>query len=217
VIGAMEIRVSPTRMQLLQLKKSHAMAVRGHKLLKDKLDELMKQFLELVKRDRELREEVDEKLSEAFRGFLIARRAMSSSAVDAALMYPKEQISLKASRRHIMNIEVPEFEWSFEGQDDRTNIYPYGFAYTSPELDTAIRLLSEAMPSLVELAEVEKSVELLAGEIEKTRRRVNALEHVVIPQQEASIKYITMKLDEAERANITRLMKVKEIVGERSV
>ena len=116
-----------------------------------------------------------------------------------------------------MNIEVPQFEWSFEGQDDRTNIYPYGFAYTSPELDTAIRLLSEAMPSLVELAEVEKSVELLAGEIEKTRRRVNALEHVVIPQQEASIKYITMKLDEAERANITRLMKVKEIVGERSV
>jgi len=177
----------------------------------------MKQFLELVKRDRELREEVDEKLGEAFRGFLIARGAMSSSAVDAALMYPKEQISLKASRRHIMNIEVPEFEWSFEGQEDRTNIYPYGFAYTSPELDTAIRLLSEAMPSLVELAEVEKSVELLAGEIEKTRRRVNALEHVVIPQQEASIKYITMKLDEAERANITRLMKVKEIVGERSV
>jgi V/A-type H+-transporting ATPase subunit D len=213
----MEIRVSPTRMHLLELKKRHAMAVRGHKLLKDKLDELMKQFLEMVKRDRELREEVNEKLGEAFRGFLIARGAMSSNSVDAALMYPKEQISLKASRRHIMNVEVPEFEWSFEGQEDRTNIYPYGFAYTSSELDTAIRLLSEAMPSLVELAEVEKSVELLAGEIERTRRRVNALEHVVIPQLERSIKYITMKLDEAERANITRLMKVKEIVGERSV
>lgn len=213
----MNTRVSPTRMHLLELKKRHAVAVRGHKLLKDKLDELMKQFLELVKRDRELREEVDEKLGEAFRGFLIARGAMSSNSVDAALMYPKERVALKASRRHMMNVEVPKFEWSFEGQEDRTNIYPYGFAYTSSELDTAIRLLSEAMPGLVELAEVEKSVELLAGEIERTRRRVNALEHVVIPQLETSIKYITMKLDEAERANITRLMKVKEIVGDRSV
>ncbi len=211
----MEIRVSPTRMQLLQLKKRHSMAVRGHKLLKDKLDELMKHFLELVRRDRELREQVDEKLGTAFRGFLIARGAMSAAAVDAALMYPKETVSLKAGQRHIMNVAVPSLEWTFEHEGDATNIYPYGFAYTSTELDTAIRLLSEAMPALVELAEVEKAVELLADEIEKTRRRVNALEYVLIPSLEQSIKYITMKLDEAERGNLTRLMKVKEIVRER--
>lgn len=193
------------------------MAVRGHKLLKDKLDELMKHFLELVRKDKELRSEADQKLGDAFQGFLIARAAMSSQAVNAALMYPKETISLTASKDHIMSVEVPHFEWSFEGQEDRTNIYPYGFAYTSTELDNAIRLLSEAMPLLVELAEVEKSVELLADEIEKTRRRVNALEYVLIPQLEESIKYITMKLEEAERGNLTRLMKVKDMVRERSV
>ncbi|MEA4883535.1 MAG: V-type ATP synthase subunit D [Clostridia bacterium] len=213
----MEVRVSPNRMQLLRLKKRLVVAARGHKLLKDKLDELMKHFLELVRRDRKLREAVDQKLGDAFRGFLIARGAMSSSAVNAALMYPKEMVTLRASQRHVLNVEVPCFEWSFAGQEDRTNIYPYGFAYTSPELDAAIRLLSEAMPSLVELAEVEKSVELLADEIEKTRRRVNALEYVLIPQLEQSITYITMKLDEAERGNLTRLMKIKDMVRERSV
>ena len=204
----MEIRVSPTRMQLQLLKKRHVMAVRGHKLLKDKLDELLKHFLELVRRDRDLREQIDDRLGAAFRGFLIARGAMSAAAVDTALMYPKETISLTAGQRHIMNVAVPSLDWTFEHEGDATNIYPYGFAYTSTELDTAIRLLSEAMPSLVELAEVEKAVE-------KTRRRVNALEYVLIPSLEQSIKYITMKLDEAERGNLTRLMKVKEIVGER--
>lgn len=193
------------------------MAVRGHKLLKDKLDELMKRFLELVRRDRELREAIDESLAQAFQGFLMARAAMSSGAVDAALMYPKERITLSASEKSIMNVAVPRFEWSFERQSDSTNIYPYGFAYTSSELDSAVKLLSEAMPLLVELAEIEKSVELLAGEIERTRRRVNALEHVLVPNLERSIKYITMKLDEAERGNLTRLMKVKDMVRDRGV
>ena len=163
----MNTRVSPTRMHLLELKKRHAVAVRGHKLLKDKLDELMKQFLELVKRDRELREEVDES-SASFQSFLIAQGAMSQlrgCSVDV----------LKArclkSFRHIMNVEVPKFEWSFEGQEDRTNIYPYGFAYTSSELDShQASFRGHAGPR--GLAEVEKSVELLAGEIERTRRRI---------------------------------------------
>lgn len=142
---------------------------------------------------------------------------MSSEAVDAALMYPKERIKLKASQRTIMNVAVPSFEWSFERQGDDSNIYPYGFAYTSSELDEAIRLLSRSMSKLVELAEVEKSVELMAYEIERTRRRVNALEYVLIPNLERTIKYVTMKLDEAERGNLTRLMKVKEMVRERGV
>ena len=167
----MEIRVSPNRMQLLVLKRRHAMAVRGHKLLKDKLDEMLRRFLELVKRDRELRAEIDSALANAFQGFLLARAAMSSEAVDAALMYPKERIKLKASQRTIMNVAVPSFEWSFERQGDDSNIYPYGFAYTSSELDEAIRLLSRSMSKLVELAEVEKSVELMAYEIERTRQR----------------------------------------------
>ncbi|MGB4337638.1 MAG: V-type ATP synthase subunit D [Bacillota bacterium] len=213
----MEIRVSPNRMQLLVLKRRHAMAVRGHKLLKDKLDEMLRRFLELVKRDRELRAEIDSALANAFQGFLLARAAMSSEAVDAALMYPKERIKLKASQRTIMNVAVPSFEWSFERQGDDSNIYPYGFAYTSSELDEAIRLLSRSMSKLVELAEVEKSVELMAYEIERTRRRVNALEYVLIPNLERTIKYVTMKLDEAERGNLTRLMKVKEMVRERGV
>ena len=213
----MEIRVSPNRMQLLVLKRRHAMAVRGHKLLKDKLDEMLRRFLELVKRDRELRAEIDSALANAFQGFLLARAAMSSEAVDAALMYPKERIKLKASQRTIMNVAVPSFEWSFERQGDDSNIYPYGFAYTSSELDEAIRLLSRSMSMLVERAEVEKSVELMAYEIERTRRRVNALEYVLIPNLERTIKYVTMKLDEAERGNLTRLMKVKEMVRERGV
>ncbi len=128
----MNTRVSPTRMHLLELKKRHAVAVRGHKLLKDKLDELMKQFLELVKRDRELREEVDEKLGEAFRGFLIARGAMSSNSVDAALMYPKERVALKASRRHIMNVEVPKFEWSLRDKKTGPIYIPTGLHTPRP-------------------------------------------------------------------------------------
>lgn len=213
----MEIRVSPNRMQLLALKRRHAMAVRGHKLLKDKLDEMLRRFLELVKRDRELRAAIDEVLAQAFQGFLLARAAMSSEAVDVALMYPKEHISLTASQKSIMNVAVPSFSWSFERQGDEGNIYPYGFAYTSSELDTAIKLLSGSMSSLVELAEVEKSVELMASEIERTRRRVNALEYVLIPDLERATKYVTMKLDEAERGNLTRLMKVKDMVRERGV
>jgi len=204
-------------MQLLALKRRHAMAVRGHKLLKDKLDEMLRRFLELVKRDRELRAIIDESLAQAFQGFLLARAAMSSEAVDVALMYPKERVSLTASQKTIMSVAVPSFTWSFERQGDASNIYPYGFAYTSSELDTAIKLLSESMPSLVELAEVEKSVELMASEIERTRRRVNALEYVLIPDLERATKYVTMKLDEAERANLTRLMKVKDMVRDRGV
>ncbi len=204
--------VSPTRMQLQRLKKRYVVAKRGHKLLKDKLDELLKNFLELVKKNRDLRTKVDSALAEAFTGFAVARAVMSSYAVDEALMFPKERASVTASSRNLMSVQVPVLKWSFEEQSDRSRIYPYGFAATSAELDRAIKLLSDTMPLLIELAEVEKSVELLAEAIETTRRRVNALEHVLIPQLEESIKYIKMKLEELERGNLSRLMKIKEIV-----
>ncbi len=213
----MQTNVSPTRMQLQKLKRRYAVARRGHKLLKDKLDELLKNFMELVRRNRDLRTAVDAALAEAFTGFTVARAVMSSAAVEEALMFPKERASVTASSRNLMSVQVPTLKWDFEEQKDRSQIYPYGFALTSVELDRAIKLLSDTMPLLIELAEVEKSVELLAEAIEGTRRRVNALEHILIPQLETDIKYIRMKLEEAERSNLTRLMKVKDIVRAKSV
>ncbi|HNZ08551.1 MAG TPA: V-type ATP synthase subunit D [Bacillota bacterium] len=213
----MQTNVSPTRMQLQKLKRRYAVARRGHKLLKDKLDELLKNFMELVRRNRDLRTAVDAALAEAFTGFTVARAVMSSAAVEEALMFPKERASVTASSRNLMSVQVPTLKWDFEEQKDRSQIYPYGFALTSVELDRAIKLLSDTMPLLIELAEVEKSVELLAEAIEGTRRRVNALEHILIPQLETDIKYIRMKLEEAERSNLTRLMKVKDIVRAKSI
>jgi len=213
----LQTNVSPTRMQLQKLKRRYAVARRGHKLLKDKLDELLKNFMELVRRNRDLRTAVDAALAEAFTGFTVARAVMSSAAVEEALMFPKERASVTASSRNLMSVQVPTLKWDFEEQKDRSQIYPYGFALTSVELDRAIKLLSDTMPLLIELAEVEKSVELLAEAIEGTRRRVNALEHILIPQLETDIKYIRMKLEEAERSNLTRLMKVKDIVRAKSI
>jgi len=140
---------------------------------------------------------------------------MPSEVVEESLMFPKQKVFLQASTKHIMSVEVPELKFETTSSDDN-DIYPYGFAHTSGELDSAITSLSRVMPYLLELAEVEKSVQLLAEEIEKTRRRVNALEYVLIPQLTDTIKYITMKLEENERGNLTRLMKVKDMMIEQS-
>ncbi|AEV66859.1 V-type ATP synthase subunit D [Acetivibrio clariflavus] len=209
------MRVNPTRMELTRLKKRLAVARRGHKLLKDKRDELMKQFLELVSKNKELREKVEEKLMTVHKNFLIARAVMSSESLEAALMFPKQSVSLEVSTKNIMSVDVPVLEYKTSSSDD-TDIYPYGFAATSAELDGAIGTLSEVLPDILELAQIEKSAQLLAEEIEKTRRRVNALEYVMIPQLTETIKYITMKLDENERGNLTRLMKVKDMMIEQA-
>lgn len=202
-------------MELLRLKKRLVVARRGHKLLKDKLDEMMKQFLELVQENRRLRVQVEESLGTAFKGFLMARAVMSPEFLVGAIAFPKSHMELSAGTRKVMGIEVPTFELHTEGVAGGG--LPYGFAQTSGELDQAILSLLEAFRPLVELAEVEKTVELLAAEIEKTRRRVNALEYVLIPQLEEKVRYITMKLDENERGNLTRLMKVKDIVRAKGV
>ncbi|MFZ5985683.1 MAG: V-type ATP synthase subunit D [Bacillota bacterium] len=209
------MRVNPTRMELTRLKKRLKVARRGHKLLKDKRDELMKKFLDLVRRNKELREKVEEMLMKVHQNFLIARAVMSSEGLEGALMFPKQSISLDVSTRNIMSVDVPMLEYKTSSPDE-SDIYPYGFATTSGELDGAIGTLAEVMPYMLELAQMEKSSQLLAQEIEKTRRRVNALEYVLIPQLTDTIKYITMKLDENERGNLTRLMKVKDMMIEQA-
>jgi V/A-type H+-transporting ATPase subunit D len=202
-------------MELTRLKKRLVVARRGHKLLKDKRDELMKKFLELVRENKKFRETVEEMLMKAYANFLIARAVMSSEILEEALMFPKQKISITASTRNIMSVDVPVLDFKAESEDE-SNIYPYGFATTSGELDGAISTLSEVLPHMLKLAEMEKSAQLLAMEIEKTRRRVNALEYVLIPQLTDTIRYITMKLDENERGNLTRLMKVKDMMLEQA-
>ncbi len=206
----MEIRVNPTRMELLKLKKRVTMAKRGHRLLKDKRDQLMKEFLKLIRENKALREELEEKLSKAFRSFLIASAMMSSEVMEEALMYSKGQVAVDVNLATTMGVTVPKFNLNQE--DDEGAAYSYGFVGTSSELDVSLGIFADTLPLMLKLAEVEKTVELLADEIEKTRRRVNALEYVMIPNLESAVKGISMKLGEQERSNITRLMKIKDIV-----
>ena len=203
--------INPTRMELTRLKGRLKTALRGHKLLKDKRDELMKQFMEIVRRNRELRKTVNESLKKAYAAFTVASAVMSPEMLEQALAYPKQSVELDVTFRNMMSVNVPIYRYHTKNQDP-TEIYPYGFAQTSGELDAALEAFNEVFQEMLELAEVEKTMQLLAQDIEKTRRRVNALEYVVIPDMEENIRYITMKLDENERGNTTRLMKVKEMV-----
>ncbi|MBP1926415.1 V/A-type H+-transporting ATPase subunit D [Sedimentibacter acidaminivorans] len=205
------LNVNPTRMVLTSLKKRLKVAVKGHKMLKDKRDELMRQFLELARENKTLREQVEKQLADVYSNFIIASAVMSSEVLDEALMYPKQGVSIEVGNKNIMSVDVPVFEFTTT-TDDTSNIYPYGFASTSGELDSAIADLSDIFPIMLKLAALEKEVQLLAAEIEKTRRRVNALEYVMIPRFQETIKYIQMKLDENERGNQTRLMKVKDMM-----
>lgn len=204
------LNVNPTRMEMTKLKKRLVTARRGHKLLKDKRDELMKQFLDMARKNRALRREVEAALAQAYDNFVIARAVMSSENLEEALMFPKQRVSVEVNMKNIMSVDVPEYDFRTEGSEG--NIYAYGLAESSGELDSAICTLSDIFPKLLELAQMEKATNLLAQEIEKTRRRVNALEHVMIPQFEETIKFISMKLEENERGNITRLMKVKDMM-----
>lgn len=205
------ITVNPTRMELTRLKGKLRTAQRGHKLLKDKRDELMKQFLDTVREVRALRQEVEEELMTVHGAFTVASALMSSQALEQALLDPKQSVKLTQTTKNIMSVNVPVYDFQTQTRSD-ADIYPYGFAATSGELDTAVDALGKVFRKMLKLAEVEKSAQLMAEEIEKTRRRVNALEYVKIPEMQENIKYITMKLDENERANTIRLMKVKELL-----
>ncbi|PRR78155.1 V-type sodium ATPase subunit D [Clostridium liquoris] len=211
----MRLNVNPTRMELTKLKKRLVTATRGHKLLKDKQDELMRRFIDLIKYNNELRKDVEEELQKSLKDFVMARAVMSSEFLEEAIVYPKESISLEVEKKNVMSVNVPVMKFKRKMEDDEGSIYPYGFVNTSGELDSAIEKLYLILPKLLELAEVEKSCQLMSSEIEKTRRRVNALEYMTIPQLQETIKYIVMKLDENERGNLTRLMKVKSMMKEK--
>lgn len=206
------LNVNPTRMELTKLKARLVTASRGHKLLKDKQDELMRRFIEMIRRNKVLREQVEKELIEVFKEFLVSSAIMSPEFLEEAVALPKEEITVDIKQKNVMSVNVPVMNFVRKLADDPSSIYPYGYAQTSSELDDAISRLYGVMPQLLDLAEVEKSCQLMADEIEKTRRRVNALEYRTIPELQETIKFIRMKLDENERSTITRLMKVKDLI-----
>ena len=203
--------ITPTRMVLNQLKGRLKTARRGHKLLKDKRDELMRQFMEVIKQNKVLRTRVEEGLTAAFASLQVASSIMSPEMLEQSLLYPRQSVELSVKYKNIMSVNVPEYSFTTKNNDP-SEIYPYGFAQTSGELDDALEQLAKVFNDMLELAEVEKTMQLLAEEIEKTRRRVNALEYSTIPSLEENIKYIIMKLAENENATKVRLLKVKDMV-----
>ena len=198
-------------MVLNKLKGRLTTARRGHKLLKDKRDELMRQFMDIVRRNRELRRQVEQGLTEAFAALSVASAVMSPEMLEQSLLYPRQSVELGVGFRNVMSVNVPVYDFRTQNAEPG-DIFPYGFAQTSGELDDAMTALSRVFGDMLELAQVEKTMQLLAQEIEKTRRRVNALEYVMIPELQGNIKYIAMKLEENENSTKVRLMKVKDMV-----
>ncbi len=207
--------VNPTRMELTKQKKKLMSARRGHKLLKDKRDELVRQFMELIRENMELRLKVEKGIKNSNKEFAIARAGMSEQILNTAMIGLKKTLNVEVNVKNIMSVDIPEFKTrdDISGND----IYSYGYAFTTGDLDDAVYSLSTVFEDMLKLAQVEKTCELLATEIEKTRRRVNALENVIIPEALENIKYITMKLDENERSTQIRLMKVKDMMLEQAI
>lgn len=210
---ASTLRVNPTRMELTRIKRRLVTAKRGHKLLKDKRDEMVRQFIAIIRENYALRREVEQELSGALRDFAMARAVMDPNALEEAVLYPARQAKVAVGQKNILSVKVPTI--TVDQASISETVLPYGLAETSAQLDGAIATMAEVLPKLLRLAEIEKTCDLLADEIEKTRRRVNALEYVMIPQLMETIHFITMKLDENERGALTRLMKVKEMIAAR--
>lgn len=208
-----KLNVNPTRMELRRLKNRLKTATRGHKLLKDKSDEMIRQFMLYVRENKRLREEVEEELTTSLKSFMLARAVSSDAEIEEAIAMPTAKVSLETSSKNVMSVNVPVFEIT---KSETSGLYPYSFASVTSELDSSIASLTTLLPKLLKLAEVEKTCNMLADEIEKNRRRVNALEYVMIPQIEETIKYIVMKLDENERGATTRLMKVKSMIEQQN-
>lgn len=203
----MKQNISATRMEMLRLRKRVELAVRGHRLLSQKRDEISRQLVQIARDLKTLRDRVEKELMETTRRFMMARATMEPEALRAALDVPTKKFHLTMQFASIMNVKVPQFAQEISG-----DIISYGFSSTSGELDIALRALERAFDSLIELAQKEKQAQLLAAELQSTRRRVNVLEHVVIPETKDAIRYINSKLGEAERDNITRLMKITDII-----
>ena len=210
------LNVNPTRMELTRLKKQLSTAVRGHKLLKDKRDELMRQFLDTIRETKQMREDFERRIADVNAGFVMASALMSQQELDTALLCPKQEVTLECSTQNIMSVDIPVYDIKTRTSSS-SDIYSYGFASTSFELDGAVTGLAELLPEMLRLAEKEKAVLLMADEIEKTRRRVNALEHVLIPRYQETIHFIAGKLEENDRSSRARLMKVKEMLVEQQI
>lgn len=206
-------QIIPTRMELSRIKDKLAVARKGHKLLKDKRDELMRQFLIMVRENMELRKHVEEGIRQANINFIVAKAGMDAETLNTALMAAKQKVTLGVSTKNVMSVNIPVFDVRTKTASE-TDIYSYGYAFTSSDLDGAINRLADIRDDMILLAEKEKACKLMAAEIEKTRRRVNALEHVIIPEAQKNIKYISMKLEETARDNTIRLIKVKDMVLE---
>lgn len=206
-------QIIPTRMELSRIKDKLAVARKGHKLLKDKRDELMRQFLIMVRENMELRKHVEEGIRQANINFIVAKAGMDAETLNTALMAAKQKVKLGVSTKNVMSVNIPVFDVRTKTESE-TDIYSYGYAFTSSDLDGAIKSLADIRDDMILLAEKEKACKLMAAEIEKTRRRVNALEHVIIPEAQKNIKYISMKLEETARDNTIRLIKVKDMVLE---
>lgn len=207
------LKVNPTRMNLSTLKVRLETSTRGHKLLKDKQDELMRRFIDIIKENKKLREEVEKELAGSFSDFLLASALMSPEMLKEAVAMPTRTTKVDIKTKNVMSVEIPVMKFQSEKLSETGSFYPYGYSQTTSDLDDAIDKLNKVMDRLLELAQIEKSSQLMADEIEKTRRRVNALEYKTIPDLQDTIKFIRQKLDENERANITRLMKVKDIIS----
>ena len=205
------MNVNPTRMELTNLKKKLATARKGHRLLKDKRDELMRQFLDLARENKKLRVKVEAGIKQSNQNMALARSVMSDEEIQVALMMPSQKMTVDVKLKNVMSVVVPQFNAQFK-MAKADEIYSYGYAFTSSDLDKAVKSIADIMPDMLRLAEVEKQCQLMSAEIEKTRRRVNALEHVMIPQYEDTIKYITMKLAENERARPTPFMTLKDMM-----
>ena len=206
-------QIIPTRMELSRIKDKLAVARKGHKLLKDKRDELMRQFLIMVRENMELRKHVEEGIRQANINFIVAKAGMDAETLNTALMAAKQKVTLGVSTKNVMSVNIPVFDVRTKTASE-TDIYSYGYAFTSSDLDGAIKSLADIRDDMILLAEKEKACKLMAAEIEKTRRRVNALEHVIIPEAQKNIKSISMKLEETARDNTIRLIKVKDMVLE---
>ncbi|MBN1151247.1 V-type ATP synthase subunit D [candidate division WOR-3 bacterium] len=206
----MKLEVNPTRQELLKLRRRIVIAKRGHKLLKDKQDELMRKLLSMIEDVKSLRIKVEKHLAQAMAEFAVARAVTEPGFVEEALMLPKKRVSIEVGRHQIMNLKVPTFKRKVAGE-----IICYGFAQTTVELDRSLEALDKVTEELLSLAEKEKTVSMLADEVARTRRRVNTLEYVLIPNLEETISYIRQKLSEMERSNLSRLMKVKDIIRDR--
>ena len=204
------MNVNPTRMEMKRLQGRLKTAVRGHKLLKDKTDEMIRRFITLAEENKNLRIATERELGLALAAFSAARASSDERVVEEAILMPTRTVKLNCGKRKVMGIDVPAIEIASE---DAGDLYPYSFLTVTEQLDDSVRGLNAVLINLVKLAETEKTCNMLADEIEKNKRRVNALENIMIPQLTETIKYIKMKLDESERAATVRLMKVKDILN----